>query len=204
MNGVKEADPHGERPNGAAGPVPGSGGPQSEMSREQKEGYSQHTPTRRPPAPGWPSAPPAPPDPHPSSSGGKKRLCAQPQGSRPAAVSSHAFGHLFAEIGAARARVVADARGLHLAVTLGAHLDGRGAPARGALRRSHGGPRAGLTLLLLPRRVLLVMAARLLIIHVALQLGLAPVRLVSPGRRAGLVSHEVGGVYPLLALLFVL
>ena len=43
MHGMKKADPHGERPNRAIGPVPGPGRPQSEMSRKQKEGYSQHT-----------------------------------------------------------------------------------------------------------------------------------------------------------------
>ena len=43
IHGMKKADPHGERPNRATRPVLGSGRPQSEMSREQKEGYSQHT-----------------------------------------------------------------------------------------------------------------------------------------------------------------
>lgn len=43
INGVKKPTRTGQGQTEPKNPVSGSGRPQSEMSREQKEGYSQHT-----------------------------------------------------------------------------------------------------------------------------------------------------------------
>lgn len=44
INGMKELTRTGQGQTEPKDPVLGSGRPQSEMSRKQKEGYSQHTP----------------------------------------------------------------------------------------------------------------------------------------------------------------